>query len=85
MISLLIVLSIFVAVDIGYKKKINVGLIAIAFSYIFGCFVLGMKPKEIIALWPTSLFFFIMMALSARRSSPSSPAFPPRPAYTRPL
>lgn len=62
MISLLIVLSIFVAVAIGYKKKINVGLIAIAFSYIFGCFVLGMKPKEIIALWPTSLFFFIMMA-----------------------
>jgi len=62
MTSLLIVLSIFVAVAIGYKRKINVGLIAIAFSYIFGAFVLGMKTKEIIALWPTSLFFFIMMA-----------------------
>lgn len=62
MLSLLIVLSIFVAVAIGYKSKINVGLIAIAFAYIFGCFFLGMKPKEIIALWPTSLFFFIMMA-----------------------
>lgn len=62
MVSLLIVLSIFVAVAIGYKRKINVGLIAIAFSYIFGAFVLGMKPSQIIALWPTSLFFFIMMA-----------------------
>lgn len=62
MISLLIVLSIFVAVAIGYKTKINVGLIAIAFSYIFGAFVLGMKPSAIVGLWPTSLFFFIMMA-----------------------
>ena len=62
MISLLIILSIFVAVAIGYKKKINVGIIAIAFAYIFGVFVLGMKTKEIIAMWPTSLFFFIMMA-----------------------
>ena len=62
MVSLLIVLSIFVAVAIGYKLKINVGVLAIAFSYIFGCFVLGLKTKEVIALWPTSLFFFIMMA-----------------------
>lgn len=62
MISLLIVLSIFVAVAVGYKTKINVGLIAIAFSYIFGSFVLGMKPSAIIGMWPNSLFFFIMMA-----------------------
>lgn len=62
MISLLIVLSIFVAVAIGYRTKINVGLIAVAFAYIFGTFVLGMKTSAIIALWPTSLFFFIMMA-----------------------
>ena len=40
MLSLIIVLSIFVAVAIGYKAKINVGIIAIAFAYIFGVFVL---------------------------------------------
>ena len=62
MVSLLIVLSIFVAVAVGYKTKINVGLIAIAFSYIFGSFILGMKPSAIIGMWPNSLFFFIMMA-----------------------
>jgi di/tricarboxylate transporter len=61
-ISFLIVLSIVVAVVVGYKTKVNVGLIAIAFSYIFGAFVLHMKTSAIIALWPTSLFFFIMMA-----------------------
>lgn len=62
MVSFLIVLSIFVAVAVGYKTKINVGLFAIAFSYIFGAFVLKMKTSAVIALWPTSLFFFIMMA-----------------------
>ncbi len=62
MVSILIVLSIFVAIAVGYKSKINVGLIAAAFAYIFGSFVLGMKSSAVIALWPTSLFFFIMMA-----------------------
>ncbi len=62
MVSLLIVLSIIAAVIIGYKCKINVGLIAVGFSYIFGCYVLGMNTSAVIALWPTNLFFFIMMA-----------------------
>ena len=62
MLSLIIVLSIFVAVAVGYKAKINVGIIAIAFAYIFGVFVLGMDSGDIVDMWPTSLFFFIMMA-----------------------
>lgn len=62
MVSILIVLSIFVAIAVGYKFKINVGLIAAAFAYIFGSFVLHMKSSAVIGLWPTSLFFFIMMA-----------------------
>ena len=62
MLSLIIVLSIFVAVAIGYKAKINVGVIAIAFAYIFGVFVLGMDSGDVVDMWPTSLFFFIMMA-----------------------
>lgn len=62
MLSLVVVASIFVAVAIGYKTKLNVGIIAIVFAYIFGAFFLGMKPKAIIGLWPTGLFFFIMMA-----------------------
>ena len=53
--------SILVAVVIGYKMKINVGFIAIGFSCIFGCFVLNLSPSEVIAQWPTSLFFFILM------------------------
>ena len=62
MLSLAIVLSIFAAVAIGDRMKINVGVICVAFSYIFGSFFGGMKPGAIIGLWPTGLFFFIMMA-----------------------
>lgn len=62
MTSLIIVMSIFVAVGIGYALKINVGVLGIAFSYIFGCFMLGMKASAVISAWPTGLFFFIMMA-----------------------
>lgn len=62
MLSLTIVLSIFAAVAVGYKLKINVGILGIAFSYIFGCFVMGMKTGKVIALWPLGLFFFIMMS-----------------------
>ena len=62
MLSLFIILSIAIAVVIGFKMKVNVGLITIAFAYIFGCYVLGMKTSAVIALWPTSLFFFIMTA-----------------------
>lgn len=61
MLSLLIMSSILLAVVIGYRMKINVGFIAIGFSCIFGCFVLNMQPSEVIAQWPTSLFFFILM------------------------
>ncbi|MCB6346893.1 SLC13 family permease [Clostridium sp. AF18-27] len=61
MTSYLIILSIFISVAIGYKCKINVGIIAMAFAYIFGCFVLGLKSSAVIAMWPTSLFYFILM------------------------
>ncbi len=62
MLSLAVVLSIFVAVALGYKLKINVGLFGIAFSYIFGCVIMGMKTGKVIGMWPLGLFFFIMMS-----------------------
>lgn len=58
--SLLIVASIAVAIALGYKTKINTGLFCIAFAYIIGCFMMGMKTKELIAKWPTSIMFVIL-------------------------
>ena len=62
MVSLWIVISIFVAVALGYKLKINVGIIGVSFAYIFGCFILNMKASDVLKAWPTGLFLFIMMA-----------------------
>lgn len=59
MLSLLIVLAILVAVVIGYKTKINTGLVAMAFSYLIGAFLMGLKPKEIIGGWPITTMFVI--------------------------
>ncbi len=60
MLSLVIVLSIAVAIFLGYKTKINTGFFCIVFAYAIGCFAMGLKPKEIIAFWPTSTMFVIL-------------------------
>lgn len=60
MLSALIIGSIAVSVAIGYKTKINTGLIAIVFAYLIGCFAMGMKTKEVINGWPVSTMFVIL-------------------------
>lgn len=60
MMSVLIVASIALAVFLGYRTKINTGFFCISFAYIIGCFLLGMKTKDLIAQWPTSTMFVIL-------------------------
>ncbi|MGS0942981.1 SLC13 family permease [Pseudomonas luteola] len=59
MMSLLVVTAIAVAIVLGYKTRINIGLFAIAFAYLIGSFVMGMSPSEVINLWPLKIFFII--------------------------
>ncbi|EPQ6278606.1 SLC13 family permease, partial [Acinetobacter baumannii] len=44
----------------GYKTKINIGFFTIAFAYLIGCFGMGLKPSEVIELWPVKIFFIIL-------------------------
>ena len=60
MLSAIIILAIAVAIVLGYKTGINTGLFCMVFAYIIGCFVLGLKPKEVIAFWPTNTMFVIL-------------------------
>jgi len=60
MISLIIVLSIIIAIAISYKTKINMGFFALSFAYIIGCFILKLKTANLIAMWPISVFFVIL-------------------------
>src|SRR5690606_28621848 len=59
MMSMLVVAAIVVAVALGYKTRINIGLFAIAFAYLIGCFGMGLSPSEIIGMWPLKIFFVI--------------------------
>ena len=60
MFSAAIIFAIALAIFLGYKTKINTGLFCIVFAYIIGCFVMGLKPKQVIAYWPTNTMFVIL-------------------------
>jgi len=51
--------ALIIAIAIGFTKKLNTGLIAIAFAVILGKMA-GMKESEIIAGWSTSLTMMLM-------------------------
>lgn len=57
--AILILIAIGLSIWLGEKLDINVGLIAGAFAYLIGCFVLGMKVTDVVATWPTKLFLVI--------------------------
>lgn len=60
MLSAIIILSIALAVFLGYKTKINTGLFCIVFAYLIGCFGMGLKTKALIGYWPTNTMFVIL-------------------------
>lgn len=60
MLSAAIIFAIALAIFLGYKTKLNTGLFCIIFAYIIGCFVMGMKPKQVIGFWPTNTMFVIL-------------------------
>ena len=45
MLSIIIILSIALAIFLGYRTKINTGLFCIVFAYIIGC-LLWIKPNR---------------------------------------
>ncbi|MHC3135450.1 SLC13 family permease [Acinetobacter nosocomialis] len=56
----LMLIALAVSIGLGYKTKINIGFFTIAFVYLIGCFGMGLKPSEVIELWPVKIFFIIL-------------------------
>ncbi|HGR2770354.1 TPA: SLC13 family permease, partial [Streptococcus pneumoniae] len=52
MIHLIMISAIALAIGIGYRTKINIGLLAIAFSYLIATTLMGLSPKELLHFWP---------------------------------
>lgn len=61
MANILILCAIILAIALGYRTKINTGFFGIVFAYIIGTFYLGIKPGDIIKMWPISIFFVILV------------------------
>lgn len=60
MINLITFLAIVISIAYGFKTKRNAGFLAIAFAYLIGCFVLDMKPSEVISCWPMKIFLYVL-------------------------
>jgi di/tricarboxylate transporter len=59
MINLVAIVAVILAIFYGFKTKRNIGLIAISFAYIIGCFFLNLKASDIIGMWPIKIFFVV--------------------------
>ena len=51
--------AIIAVILLGYFTKTNIGLWAIAASYILGVFVLEIEPRDIVTLWPIKIFMML--------------------------
>ena len=57
--TLTIMIAILLAIAIGYKTKINIGLFAIVFAYLIGSFGLDLTASQVVNFWPIKIFFII--------------------------
>jgi len=51
--------AIIAVILLGYFTKTNIGLWAIAASYLLGVFVLEIEPRDIVTLWPIKIFMML--------------------------
>ena len=56
---LICVITIISVILLGYFTRTNIGLWAIAASYVLGVFVLDIKPRDIVTLWPIKIFMML--------------------------
>lgn len=56
----LCILAIIISIVIGYKFKLNTGIIALGFAFLIGNLVMGMKVNEIISYFPTTIVFWLI-------------------------
>ena len=56
-IAIISLLSLVLAIAIGFWKNVNVGLIALVFSLLVGFYLGGIPIDTIISYWPLKLFF----------------------------
>lgn len=54
-------IALVIAIFISVKTKANLGIICMVCAWLIGCFVLKLSPSKVIAFWPTSIVFRLMI------------------------
>ncbi len=53
-------IALLICIVLSFIKKINAGILAIPLAFLVGVYLVGMKSKEVIAGFPTSLVFTLL-------------------------
>lgn len=56
----LCIAAIIISIMVGWKFKLNTGIIAMGFAFAIGICVMGMKAGDIIKFWPTTIVFYLL-------------------------
>ncbi len=56
----LCIIAIVISIFVGWKFKMNTGIIALAFAFMIGICAMGMKAGDIINFWPTTIVFYLL-------------------------
>ncbi len=48
------------AIAIGYFRRVNIGMVSIAFAFLIGHFLVKLSPAQIVTGWPLNLFFMLL-------------------------
>ncbi len=59
-VATLSLLAIAAAIAIGTLGRVNIGLVAIAFAFAIGHFLVGLPGSQIVGGWPLGLFFMLL-------------------------
>ena len=77
----LCLIGVVLAIVLNYKWNLNMGVSALVFALIIGNLFMGMRVKEVVALFPTSIYFQVMclssfMSAATVRGSSVSQCWP---------
>jgi len=59
-IVIMCLIGVVLAIALNYKFNLQMGVSAFVFAFIIGVIFMGMRVKEVIALFPTSIYFQVM-------------------------
>ena len=61
--TILFLIALVLSIFLGVKFKINIGMIALTFAFLIGCFYLNLGASAVFAMWPSKLFVTLLFVM----------------------